>query len=364
MALKRFQQGLDSRLQQAQVGQQLQAEAFKRQQYNALLMRQREEAEREAQARAGQEYIGANIPELIARSGDDFEAYKKGYSELINQSPVPIPFNLFAQGMNAFKAGQPPAKKDEKAPTDLGNYVDWESQKWLKANPGKTEADVPPQIKQTAFLEAKRAQYDEVVRNTGGKVGTEETEKEAKKVYDSAKDAKKQIVKIDELINMTNNSKAITGFGAEFIRDIERIRAKLTGDEVAKLRARDTQYLDALMGSEVFAMIKALGVGARGLDTPAEREFMRQVITGELPMEKGTILKMAQFRKDAALRSIDEYNQFADAGAFNNLRLPRLEFGASDVTPQSSGSTYPEGTVIKNGAGARMVMRNGKWESM
>jgi hypothetical protein len=37
----------------------------------------------------------------------------------------------------------------------------------------------------------------------------------------------------------------------------------------------DIEEQDRLVGSEAFPLIKALGIGARGLDTPAEREFLR-----------------------------------------------------------------------------------------
>ena len=37
----------------------------------------------------------------------------------------------------------------------------------------------------------------------------------------------------------------------------------------------DIQEQDRLVGSEDFPLTKALGIGARGLDTPAEREFLR-----------------------------------------------------------------------------------------
>lgn len=57
----------------------------------------------------------------------------------------------------------------EKQPTDLGTYVDLEKKKWLQANPGKTEDDIPPQVLQDAFLKAKRQQADEAGAVSGAK---------------------------------------------------------------------------------------------------------------------------------------------------------------------------------------------------
>jgi hypothetical protein len=80
-----------------------------------------------------------------------------------------------------------------------------------------------------------------------------------------------------------------------------------------------TEYLDALMGSEVFPLIKELGIGARGLDTPAEREFLRKVMTGDIVLNKQTLLKMARDRKAATLRNIERYNQKVESGALDTF---------------------------------------------
>lgn len=39
------------------------------------------------------------------------------------------------------------------------------------------------------------------------------------------------------------------------------------------------------MGADVFAMLKPLGIGARGLDTPAERKFLQEVLTGKIGLQ-------------------------------------------------------------------------------
>ena len=50
--------------------------------------------------------------------------------------------------------------------------------------------------------------------------------------------------------------------------------AKFTGMNEAVEKATNTQLLEALLGSDVFGMIAILGIGARGIDTPAERDFL------------------------------------------------------------------------------------------
>ena len=59
----------------------------------------------------------------------------------------------------------------------------------------------------------------------------------------------------------------------------------------------------------VFPMIKALGIGARGMDTPAEREFLRQVMTGTISMNKATLIKMTKLRRDISERVVKKYNK-------------------------------------------------------
>jgi len=72
------------------------------------------------------------------------------------------------------------------------------------------------------------------------------------------------------------------------------------------------------MGSEVFSMIKPLGIGARGLDTPAEREFLRKVMTGEVSLNKDTLLRMAETRKAITERSVARWNSRVKSGELNS----------------------------------------------
>jgi len=131
--------------------------------------------------------------------------------------------------------------------------------------------------------------------------------------YEAATTAVSSIEDIDKLITHINTSDAITGMGADVYKNIERAKAIL-GDKVASGKASDTEILDVMMGSEVFPMIKSLGVGARGMDTPAEREFMRSVLTGSISLNKDTLLRMAKIRRDIAERSVNKWNSRVEKG--------------------------------------------------
>ena len=66
-------------------------------------------------------------------------------------------------------------------------------------------------------------------------------------------------------------------------------------------------------------MISALGIGARGLDTPAEREFLRAVFTGTISMSNATLIEMTEIRERIAQRAIDKYNKKLSEGYFKNF---------------------------------------------
>ena len=119
-------------------------------------------------------------------------------------------------------------------------------------------------------------------------------------------------------LNQIQNSDAITGFGADIQKNVNRFKAKVLKDAKAGKQVADTEILDAFLGSDVFPQIGALGIGAKGLDTPAEREFLRQVMTGTISMDKNALIKMTQIRRDIEKRSIDRYNSAVDSGELND----------------------------------------------
>lgn len=132
--------------------------------------------------------------------------------------------------------------------------------------------------------------------------------------HETAKSAVSNIEKIDSLIAHLNDSDAITGMGADFFKNIERAKVMVLNSERAGKKVSDTEILDVMMGSEVFPLIGALGIGARGMDTPAEREFMRSVLTGQISLNKDTLIRMAKIRKDISQRAVDRWNARVKTG--------------------------------------------------
>jgi hypothetical protein len=138
-----------------------------------------------------------------------------------------------------------------------------------------------------------------------------------------------------------------TGFAAELQQVVDRAKTKILSDKRAGKRVTDTEYLDALLGSDVFPQISALGIGARGLDTPAEREFLRKVITGTISLDRETLKRMTDFRIGNAERAVENYNKKLNAGELRQYQnitgrtltpvasAPRPRPGRGDGTPQN-----------------------------
>lgn len=123
------------------------------------------------------------------------------------------------------------------------------------------------------------------------------------------------VQKMDDTLSLIRNPKTRTGKLSGLVTNIDAIKQNfLNVDDSVKEGVGNTQLLDALLGSEVFPMIKALGIGARGLDTPAEREFLRQVMTGTIELNRDTLTKMTMIRRRQFQAIADEYNRQLKSG--------------------------------------------------
>ena len=128
--------------------------------------------------------------------------------------------------------------------------------------------------------------------------------------------AKAKIAVIDQTIDLLEEGKAVTGFAADLRNDVERIKSTVFGDAKAAEKASASQLLNAFLGSEVFSLIGELGIGARGLDTPAEREFLREVFTGTRALEPEALLRLSKMRRRAQEIVIQRYNNALQQGQF------------------------------------------------
>jgi hypothetical protein len=148
-----------------------------------------------------------------------------------------------------------------------------------------------------------------------GKFGVEQNTK----IFESGQSAVKNIGKINETLKLIEDGSPTTGLGAEIINNINRTKLVFSNSKQDIKNVSDTELLNSLLGADVFPQIGALGIGAKGLDTPAEREFLRQVMTGTITMNKDTILRLTNLRKKYEEKSLDQYNKAVEDGQLDDL---------------------------------------------
>ena len=186
----------------------------------------------------------------------------------------------------------------------------------------------------------------ESARQTGyGKLGVEQNTA----IFTSGQSAVKNIAKIDETLKLIEQGTPTTGLGAEIINNINRTKLLFTDSNKNIKDVSDTELLNSLLGADVFPQIGALGIGAKGLDTPAEREFLRQVMTGTINMNKDTLLRMTNLRKKYEEKSLDQYNDAVETGQLDELfqfsGLPKRKL----TVP--SGQGLPPGVTVRKKGG-------------
>jgi len=218
--------------------------------------------------------------------------------------------------------------------------------------------------------------YQKLIKGAGasrivlpGQEGEKEYEKIAGKTrfesqdaaYKAAQAAVDNLSKVYDTLNILESGQPFTGVLAETELSIARLKQKLAGRE--DKRITDTEVLDALLGSEVFAQLSALGIGARGLDTPAEREFLREVVTGTKSLNTETIKKMTEIRGNVSNRIIDRYNQRVEKGELDNyFKSMGIQKTTIEKPQRPQAQTVREGTrAVSLDGRTTAVFKNGRW---
>ena len=192
----------------------------------------------------------------------------------------------------------------------------------------------------------------EFVKSLGKNIG-EDFAKEYTATSNSAQSAAENLPKLYETLDLINKSDAITGIGSDVLKNVERVKAQFLADKKAGKKVSDTEVLDAMLGSDVFPMIQSLGVGARGMDTPAEREFLRGVMTGTTALDKDTLKRMTEIRVNLAKRAIEKYNRNVDSGKYK----PVASALGADL-PRVNAPEYAGASVSAPPAATEMLIQN------
>ena len=164
-------------------------------------------------------------------------------------------------------------------------------------------------------------------------------------LYENAVNARKDIQNIDEIISLLEAGDVDTGFGAELRQNIRRVQGLFSDDPDRVRTLTDTELLNSALGKDVFGAISDLGVGARGLDTPAEREFLREVVAGRITLTKETLLRMAAIRRKAASSNIENWNELLESGRAQSLFnvAPFYPTEKMDIPAMPTAASFDEG---------------------
>jgi len=227
------------------------------------------------------------------------------------------------------------------------------------------------QVDQTGKLYAPGGQPPANINVNSGETYAEALAKylaeDDRALVNTAQKSVSNLSKIDQTLNSLLNEDINTGIGANFFTTFDRLKGQFGADELAANRVTQDQFLDSLLGSAVFEQIGALGIGARGLDTPAEREFLREVLTGTRSLSKQTLLEMTEARRNRDIQNIQLYNDRVERGDLDayfdirggekrKLEIPeppavRTESKEDDIPPVPEGIEYevwitkPEGMI-------------------
>jgi hypothetical protein len=173
--------------------------------------------------------------------------------------------------------------------------------------PGKINVILkPPQITSISLGDKAEAAY-------GTDVGKLAAERDTK-LYQSAENAPQNISKINDLIKLVKDPDSQVGFLSSVETAISKVKDKLLNKYGEANKVTNSELIDTMLGSEVFTMLPALGIGARGMDTPAERTFLLEVMTGKRSMTRETLLEMANYRRKREVYNLNKYNNRVDTG--------------------------------------------------
>lgn len=182
-----------------------------------------------------------------------------------------------------------------------------------------------------------------------GKLGGEALVNE----YNAASSAAKGLSKDYEALSVLRSGKPSTGITSELETGFNRLRSSIAGDPKAAAKVSDSQYLEALLGSDVFQQLGILGIGSKGLDTPAERVFLQEVISGTRKLDKDTLIRMAEMRAKYKEDLVRDYNSRVESGEldefFRDFGRPKRTFKVPTRPAASEPSVVPQVGEIRKG---------------
>ena len=233
-----------------------------------------------------------------------------------------------------------------------------------------TKKGVKPDNLTNLMIEYKAAQNDkkypykgslmdfkkEFVPNTTVNVNGQET------IFETA--SGKQVLELGEKArHLTYNMPKIDKAVAMLYKDISRVDGKViytgmakelqlqlarAGDVLKNARKSDptitdTQLMDMAFNSDVFPLIKQLGIGARGMDTVAERTFLIESMVGSLAMTPEALLQATLDRRARLIDDAYEFNKNFESDGFKLAREKGVLY-----LDEKFNEKYIRGPVVKD----------------
>ena len=156
-------------------------------------------------------------------------------------------------------------------------------------------------------------------------------------IITGAEKAEKNLPKMYTALNIMKTKDINTGIGASFFNIVNKVRQQYLNDKAAGNVVQNNEYLDSLVGGDVFNAIADLGIGARGIDTPAEKDFLLEVVTGKRSLNKEALIDITEMRIKTTEDNVIKFNT-----ALKNGDLKKWEKAQGrDFTPiplRSSGA--------------------------
>ena len=153
------------------------------------------------------------------------------------------------------------------------------------------------------------------------------------KELEAVRKAEIALEKLDEVLGIIDKGDPNLGALSGFYQTVDEVMAKFGLSTESAKSATDTQLLEALLGSDVFGMIAILGIGARGIDTPAERDFLIKVMTGERKMTPEALRRMTLYRRKYSRKVIEDYNARLKDGYYDLYQKHARKLKHIDVSP-------------------------------
>ena len=132
-----------------------------------------------------------------------------------------------------------------------------------------------------------------------------------------AKAGRTNLEKLNQVLGIIEEGDINVGILSDMTSAINKLKATILNDPEALSIEAQNNYVDMLLGSDVFPLISSLGIGARGLDTPAERDFLIAVMTGSRKMGLEALRALTNFRINREIGVMNAYNQSVADGSLD-----------------------------------------------